>query len=155
MGGLEAMELQRAKGESVYELQQREKQDQARRKEEQEIKDIEAMFQALEIAERRGGNSSKNTKGKRNGRDAQTEQRSKTSSVDNVDGNDESAGERRGRGRAGGRQNHYGKDSWAKAKDQWHDNRGWSSWYGSSGGWSDSNYAGSSKWQPKAADVQD
>merc|ERR1712039_947311 len=115
MGGLEAMELQRAKGESVYELQQKEKQDQARRKEEQEIKDIEAMFRALEIAEReearelagepptpfepepRAGNSNKSTKGKRNGRGAHAEQKGKTASAENADGNDENGGQRRGR----------------------------------------------------------
>lgn len=50
--GLEAELAQKQKGRSVYEIQQEEVEEEAQTRERQEIADIEAMFYALEVAER-------------------------------------------------------------------------------------------------------
>lgn len=49
--GYDAMPSQRPKGPSVYEVQQLERSEKSRLQEEAEIREIEAMFQALEVAE--------------------------------------------------------------------------------------------------------
>lgn len=49
--GFEAKPSEQPKGESMYDLQQQEVQERGKQKEEDEIREIEAMFAALEIAE--------------------------------------------------------------------------------------------------------